>query len=52
MFEPMYSRDYFRAITDDREREVREIVRVRNFVREVQPDRPLQLPRRQPKARR
>jgi hypothetical protein len=48
----MFSRDYFRAITDDREREVREIVRVRNFVRDARPDRPLQLPRRLPKPRR
>jgi hypothetical protein len=52
MFEPMFSRDYFRAITDDREREVREIVRVRNFVRDAHPERPLQLPRREPKPRR
>ena len=47
----MFNREYFRAITDDREREVREIVRVRSFAREVQADRPRHLPRRLPKPR-
>jgi hypothetical protein len=48
----MISREYFRAITDDREREVQEIVRVRRFVRDAHPDRPLLPPRRLPKPRR
>ncbi len=48
----MIPREYFRAITDDREREVQEIVRVRKFVRDAHRDRPLQPPRRLSKPRR
>jgi hypothetical protein len=48
----MISREYFRAITDDREREVQEIVRARRFVRDSHQDRPLQPPFRLPKPRR
>ena len=53
MFEPMFSNEFFRAITDEREREVRDIVRVRSFERDARPERPLtQPPRRMPKPRR
>ena len=49
----MFTNEFFRAITDDREREVRDIVRVRNLVRDARPERPLaQPPRRMPKPRR
>jgi len=39
MFEPMFTNEFFRAVTDDREREVRDIVRVRNLVRDARPER-------------
>ena len=53
MFEAMFTNEFFRAVTDDREREVRDIVRVRNLVRDARPERPLaQPPRRMPKPRR
>jgi hypothetical protein len=49
----MFSNDFFRAMTDEREREVQDIVRVRNFLRGARTERPvIQPPRRMPKPRR
>jgi len=48
----MFSRELFRAITDEREREIRDLVRVRNLLRDGRPQRPVaHPPRRMPKPR-
>jgi len=44
----MFSRDVFHAMTDEREREIRELVRVRNLLRGGRHGRIFVLPPRKP----
>jgi hypothetical protein len=48
----MFTTDAFRAITDEREREIQDLVRVRNLLRGGRHEREVaQAPRRGPKPR-